>query len=413
MSEVDFAGRSAGGSERVAGTSSFSITRPITLSPPRRLARWLFWASLAVHVSIALVASGKGRVIVNGSDFDNYYDIGTKPGRPYVDYPVEFPVATVQMFRTLAPITGNRARFGVSLVMLNVAADLAIVGALYWGWGIEAAACYALITIPLVDLFFLRMDLWSTAVTTIAVAAWRRGREVLTAIGLVAGAAFKLWPLMCLPLLLVPSGPRRRIAPLAAAAAAGLMALADWLWFAGPSGLYQVLTFRGARGWELESTVGAMWMLFDRSSMRLESGAWRIGTTIGPIAILLFALGGVPSLWMIWRGARTGRVGAGWAGGLSVLLATSALLSPQFLAWMAPASGVAWAEKDRRTSVLVGLAVFVTNLEFKSFGPLLRGAPRALLIVHSRNLLLAFIAFDVARRLARTPLIDAHRRTAS
>jgi hypothetical protein len=380
------------------------VTFPIALPTPRRLARWLFWMSLAVHLPIAVVAIGKSRVIVIGSDFDNYYDIGTKPGRPYVDYPVEFPVATAQIFRTLAPIAGNRQRFGVSLVMLNVAADVAIAGALYWGWGIDAAACYALITIPLLDLFFLRMDLWSTALTTIAAAAWRRDRGVLTAIGLVAGAAFKLWPLMFFPLLLVAPGPRRRISPLAAACASGLVALADWLWVAGPSGLYQVLTFRGARGWEVESTVGALWILIDRSSMRVESSAWRIGTTNGPISILLFALGGFPCLWMIWRGARTGRLGAGWAGGLSVLLFTSALLSPQFLVWMAPASGVAWAENDRRTSVLTGLAVFLTNLEFKAFAPLLRGAPRALLTVNSRNLLLAFIAFDVARRLALAPL---------
>ena len=125
--------------------------------------------------------------------------------------------------------------------------------------------------------------------------------------------------------------------------------LAAWLWVAGPSGLYQVLTFRGARGWEIESTVGAVWMLFDRSSIRVEAGAWRIGTTSGPISILLFVLGAVPCLWMIWRGARTRHLGAGWAGGISLLLFMSALLSPQFSVWLAPAGGMAWAEKDRRT----------------------------------------------------------------
>jgi hypothetical protein len=165
---------------------------------------------------------------------------------------------------------------------------------------------------------------------------------VLAAIGFVAGGAFKLWPLMFLPLLLVASDARRRTLGLAVAIAAGLTVLAGWLWVAGPSGLYQVLTFRGARGWEIESTVGAVWMLFDRSSMRVETGAWRIGTTSGPITIVLFVLGAVPCLWMIWRGARTGHLGTGWAGGISVVLFTSALLSPQFAAWLAPASGIAW-----------------------------------------------------------------------
>jgi len=379
------------------------MTFSVASSKPRRLAWWLLSVSLAIHVSIAVVAIGRP-----SADFDNYYEIGTRSGRPYVDFPVEFPVATAQTFRTLAPIAGSRARFGVWLITLNVAADVAIAGALGWGWGIEAAACYAVIAIPLLDLFVLRMDLWPTALATIGAAAWRRERRVLAAIGFVAGGAYKLWPLMFLPLLLVSSGGRRRIAPIApiaTAIAAGLLVLAGWLWVAGASGLYQVLTFRGARGWELESTVGAAWLLFDRSSIRHESGAWRIGTTSGPLSILLFVLGAVPCLWMIARGARTRHLGAGWAGGISLLLFMSALLSPQFSVWLAPAGGVAWAEKDRRTSVLTGLAVFVTNLVFKSFGPLMRGAPRALLLVHARNLLLAFIAFDVVRRLVRAPLM--------
>jgi hypothetical protein len=259
--------------------------------------------------------------------------------------------------------------------------------------------------VPLIDLFFLRMDLWPTALATFAAAAWRRERPVLAAIGWVAGAAFKLWPLMFLSLLLVSPGARRRIAPLATAIAAGLMVVAGWLWVAGPSGLYQVLTFRGAQGWEIESTVGAVWMLFEQTSMRVESGAWRIGTTSGPITILLFVLGAIPCLWMIWRGARTGHLGAGWAGGISVLLFTSALLSAQYSAWLAPASGVAWVEKDRRTAVLTGLVVFLTNLVFKSFHPLIHGSPRALTIVLARNLLLAVVAFHVARLLTRAPLM--------
>ncbi len=294
-----------------------------------RLAHWLLWCAIAVHVPIALVATRHAPEA--GYDFDNFYKIATQPGRPYVDVPVEFPVGTVQVFRTLGSTFPDRGRFGVSLVIISAVADVAIVGALYWGWGIAAAAGYALVVIPLLDLFLLRTDLWSTAIATIAVAAWRRERRVLSALGFAAGAAFKLWPLLFLPLLLVPSRGRLRVAPLVAAMAGGLVVLGGWLLVAGTTGLYQVLTFRGARGWEIESTVGAVWMLIDQSTMRIEAGAWRIGSTSGPISILLFALGGMAALWMIWRGARSGHVGAGWAGGISSLLVLSALLSPQVL----------------------------------------------------------------------------------
>jgi hypothetical protein len=373
---------------------------------PRRLAWLLLWTSLVVHGAIAVVATFDHN-LANG-DFENYYDIGTRAGRPYVDFPVEFPVATAQVFRTLAPIAGNRHRFGVALVIGSVVADLVIVGALAWGWGVEAAACYALVAIPLLDLFLLRMDLWSTALATIAVAAWRRGRPSLAAIGIAAGAAFKLWPLAFLPLLVVPLGNRRRVVgPIATAVVAGATVLCAWLWVAGPIGLYQVLTFRGARGWEVESTVGSLWMLFDQSTMRVETGAWRVGATVGPISILLFVLGAVPCLWMIWRGARTGHLGAGWAGGLSALLAMSALLSAQFAAWLAPAAGVAWVEKDRRVAVLDGMAVFLTNLVYKSFHPLLNHETRPLLTLLLRNAFLIGFAIYAGRLLASAAPLTA------
>jgi hypothetical protein len=368
----------------------------------RRIAQWLLWGSLAVHVAIALVAGARSRL--PQGDFDNYYSIGTRPGRPYVDFAVEFPLATAQAFRTLAPMAGTRERFGINLVTINLVADVGIAAALYWGWGLEAAAAYALTVAPLLDLFFLRIDLWPTAVATFGVAAWRRKRAALAAVGFVAGAAFKLWPLTFLPLLFVPSRVRERMVPVATAVAAGMAVLGLWLWVAGPLGLNQVLTFRGARGWHVESTVGGVWMLFDQSSVRHESGTWRIGTTVGPISVALFAAGTITSLWMVWRGARTGHLGAGWAGGISALLALSALLSPQFACWMAPAAGVAWVEGDKRVAVMTMLAVFLTNLEFKSFAPLLRGEPRALALVIARNVFLIVLALYTARLVARAPL---------
>jgi len=362
----------------------------------------VLWGSLAIHATVAVVTMVQSRL--PNSDVDNYYAIGIHPGRPYVDFAVEFPVATVETFRVLAPAAGTRERFGHLIVGANFVADLTIVAALAWGWGIEAAACYALVAAPLVDLFFMRMDLWSTAFATIAVAAWRRDRRVGSAFSIAAGAAFKLWPLAFLPLLVAPSTRRRRLAAIVAAGVAALAVLAAWLWVAGPRGLYQVLTFRGARGWEIESTVGAVWMAIDRTTLRVESGAWRIGATSGPISIALFAIGALPCLWMVWRGARAGHVGAGWAGGVSALLLCSALLSAQFSCWIAPASAVAWVEGDARIAALTALVVFFTNLVWKSFVPLIHGTTRAIATVLARNVLLAILAIDAFRLLVRAPV---------
>ena len=33
------------------------------------------------------------------ADFDNYYDLATRSGRPYVDFPVEFPIGAGQVIK--------------------------------------------------------------------------------------------------------------------------------------------------------------------------------------------------------------------------------------------------------------------------------------------------------------------------
>lgn len=49
--------------------------------------------------------------------------------------------------------------------------------------------------------------------------------------------------------------------------------------------------------------------------------------------------------------------------------------------------------------------MFFTNLVFKSFNPLMHGSPRALATLLARNLLLAILVIDAARRLARAPIV--------
>ena len=369
---------------------------------PRRPVHWLLWCALAIHVPIAVVCVARSGEPIY--DFERYYEIGTHAGRPYLDFPVEYPPGTVVTLRALATAAGSRAAFGVGLVLLSVLADAIIVSALGWGWGVSAAACYAVIVIPIVDLFYLRADLWSTALVAIAVAAWQRERRIVCALCLAAGTALKLWPLAFFALLLAPTRSRARVAPIVAAAAAGVAMLAAWMWMAGWSGFYEVLTFRGAHGWEIESTIGSIWMLISRETMRVESGAWRIGTTTGVMSIALVALAAPPCLWMIWQGARADRVGAGWIGGVAALLALSAVLSPQYAAWLAPGCAIAWAQRDWTLAILAGLAIFCTNVIWKSFNPLLHGAAGPLALLLARNALLMIIAVVAARRLARGPI---------
>jgi hypothetical protein len=360
--------------------------------------------ALVVHAAIGI------RSFINSpgkrDDFNRYYEIASTPGRPYVDYQVEHPIGTLLVFKLLAGL-GGRAAFGYVVVALNALGDALIVAALIRGWGVQAAACYAVILVPVLGLFFNRVDAWPTAAATLAVASWRRGRPGGSGAALAVGSAFKLWPLVLTPLTLQGGrrsqagafGPARTqvdrripvaLTPLVAfAVVAGVLAGAA-AWLAGANSLMQVVTFRGAQGWQIESVVGSLIHLRGSETVRLESGAWRIGTTTGAVSIAMFLAAAPMCLWSSWRGFRTNRPGSGWLAAVASLLLLSALLSAQYVIWLTPGVGIAWAEGDRRSVGIAALAVLLTMVYWTYYDLVIAGAPAALLVV-VRNVVLALL----------------------
>ena len=360
----------------------------------------LLIAVLAVH-AVAFAISARESALP-AIDFDRYYEIGSSAGRPYVDYQVEHPIATLLVFRSAARLSGGRPRFGLAIVVLDLLADAILIGALCWGWGIAAAAYGAAALVPVLGLFFNRVDPWSTASAMVAVAAWRKQRPILLGCALAIGAAFKLWPLVLATLLVAPWRGRRSIAALAAFAATGALLGGVALSIAGAGGVLQVLTFRGATGWQIESVVGSLLHLRGSGTMRMESGSWRIGTTTGVVSIAMFAVAAPICLWSSWRGARADRIGAGWLASVSALLLLSALFSAQFVIWLAPAGAIAWAQGDRRLGVLTLLVIVTTQIMWSSYGGVQAGDLPALLTVLARNLMLAALAVSAIVSLAQT-----------
>ena len=94
----------------------------------RSWARWILAAALVIHAiafSVSAVRSSEP-----AGDFDRYYEIASAPGRPYVDYQVEHPIATLLVFRILGQPPATRASFGLGIVVVNLVADAVIVGSL-------------------------------------------------------------------------------------------------------------------------------------------------------------------------------------------------------------------------------------------------------------------------------------------
>jgi hypothetical protein len=363
-------------------------------------ARKALVAALALHAGLATLYAAQSPE--PAFDFDRYYEIASAPGRPYVDHPAEQPLLAVAAFRALAHLPGGRTGFGLGLVALNVAADALIVGALLWGWGERAAAVFAVMVIPLLDLFFNRIDAWSVAAAVAALAASRRGAPRLAGVALALGAGLKLWPLVLAGALVARSAREpaaaARVRAGAFIMAAGALAACSLL-VAGWAGLRQVLTFRGAQGWQIEGVVGSVLHLAGAAPL-FAGGSWRIGAG-GPGSIAMFALAAPLSLWSGWRGARTERLGAGWLAAVTVLLLMSALLSAQYLVWLVPGAAIAWTEGARLEAWLTALAVVLTCVFWSQFPAVLGGRAPALVLVVARNAVLVALAVMALARLAK------------
>ena len=323
-------------------------------------------AALAGHL-IAAIAYARSSPEPAG-DFDRYYAIASNAGRPYVDYQVEHPIATLAVFKSISRLPGGRGTFGFAIVFLNTVGDVIIILSLWWGWGIAAAACYMVTVLPVIDLFFNRIDAWSTAAAVLAVTLWKRQRPTAAGVAFAVGTGFKLWPLVLTPIIVVPW--RGRHSTKAAASfvltCAILGALAFWI--AGATSVREVLTFRGATGWQIESTIGSLQNLFGSETPRLENNAFRIGMLSAPLAIGLFATVLPFCFWVAARSSTRGRVGTGWLGAVSALLLSSALFSAQSVIWLTPGAAVALGEHASVGPALVLASTALTQGFMQLYG---------------------------------------------
>ncbi len=335
-------------------------------------------------------------------DAVRYGEIADGAGRAYRDRPVEYPPVTVAVIEAIG--FGHDAGDGAlarGAVVVSLAADLAAAAAIGWGFGRRARRAYLLVGLPLVitGVPYLRLDLVTVALAAAGLALCRRGRPTAGGLALVAGGFAKLWPLALLPILVV----QRRWRALGTSLGAGAAGLAAWVAYGGLDGPRQVLTLRGASGWQLESLPGAIVHLVSSQAPVFDAGAWRVGSSPALLRWSLVAAG-VAVIAAAWWGAARRR--SAFAGtpllAVTALLLTSAVLSPQFLLWLLP--GVAILPATRAGQVaqrLVLAAAGLTALMIFVMEPIRTGAVAATSLVVLRNAVL-LAALVAAQRATRT-----------
>jgi hypothetical protein len=267
---------------------------------------------LAVRLVVLIVAIQIGRSAAPTDDLARFQAIHDARGEPYRDFVVEY--APVEVIAVRGLLSSDPAATAVRLAVLAFGADLGTWWAIRMTWGSRAGERYLWLGAPLLVFIYTRFDLIPVFLATLGVAlAWRR-RERLGGASIAVAALAKLWPLVIVPGLFV-AGRRRAFAW---ALGVTIVLMGAWWWFGGWQAIEDVLSFRHATGWEVESLIGTVVWITTGGPVRTEAGAPRIGS-VPPAAsaALLVLLGAVLTLiWMTaWRGGGGGGGGGGGEGG--------------------------------------------------------------------------------------------------
>lgn len=288
------------------------------------------------------------------SDAARYHEIATSPGRPYRDFEVEYPPLAYLGLDAID--TGDFDSTLNVLIVTQLLADLGIVGLLLWNWGSRAAASYLIIAAPILATVLTKFDLVSVLLALLAVSLVSRSRDGPGGVALAASVFVKLWPVVLTPWLLV----KRRWRAMAWTLAGGFVGLVLWVWLGDIDGPRQVLTFRGAEGWHVESIPAQLALLGGAGDMRFEAGSWRVGAPPSWVGVLL-AVAALAFAWWVWNQSREREdIGLPATVSVAALLVLSTVLSEQFIVWLVPWAAIAGAAGYRRIERLTLVAVVVT-----------------------------------------------------
>jgi hypothetical protein len=260
---------------------------------------------------------------------------------------------------------------------------------------------YLALGTPLLVFIYRRTDLLAVALAVAGAAAVERGRERRGGTLFAASILTKLWPVGVIPALMV----QRRVRAVRTTIVVLAAGVGTWVLVGGPDAVRQVLTLRGARGWELESTVGAIvWPL--TGEYRYEQGANRTGVipAWAPVALAVLLLAGLVAVW--WKARSAGDpFGAPALAAVATLMVLSPVLSPQYLVWLVPWAAIASVDAGRLVRlaavpiVITGTFMTLWYLDVAIGRP----ANQAVMIARNVTLLVVPLAYLAARSIRPAP----------
>lgn len=371
---------------------------------------WAFWGLVGLLVLIRIVAivvllnSGvEDEFSVLGGDARRYSEYFDADGTPYRDYAVEYPPLTYGLAALVdrPTLLGTLATLAVTQLVL----ELMIAGVLAWAWGRRTAVVYLVLGTPMAFFPFpyVRLDLLSVFLAVVGAALLRRRHANVGGVVLATAVFAKVWPLVLVPALLL----RRQWRGLVAWVITATTGLVAWVAWAGTDGINQVATFRGAKGWQIESFPGIFLHMADPSGSTVEQGAWRTAADVPGWSKVVMLAAAVAVVALAWRwasrvsGSRRDLAVDAYAPLAAVLamLVFAPILSPQYVLWFVPFAAIAAAAGDRWVGGLTLVTTALTTFILASIHAQTEGARWATYPIVVRNAILVALAVVALLRL--------------
>ncbi len=304
---------------------------------------------------------------------------------PYRDIRPEYPPGALAVFVAPALLSDDSDGFrdafewlmagcGVALVLLT---GVALAG--LRAPPARTAAVLALVAVfPLLlgSVILTRFDLFPAALVAGALAALVHGRHRLGLAVLGAAVAVKLYPAVLVPLAVAYVWRRRgRREALVCTGVLAVVVLLVFLPFlvVAPEGVAHSIGRQLSRPLQIESLGAALYLAAHHLAgvdieMRSGHGSQNLhGPGTGVAAVLLSAAQIAVLIWIWLRRPGTAEELVRWsAAALVAFVALGKVLSPQFLIWLVPAVALVAGLRGLKASVLLMLALVLTQLWFPS-----------------------------------------------
>jgi hypothetical protein len=371
---------------------------------------WAPWALVGVLVAVRVAAivvmlthGVADEHSILGGDARRYAEYFSTPGTAYRDFPVEYPplalglAALVHQPSLLASI----ALLAASQLLL----ELLVAGVLASTWGRRTAVVYLVLGTPMAFFPFpyVRIDLLVVFLAVAGAALARRRHATAGGVVLAAAVFAKVWPVVLAPAMVV----RRQWRGVLAWVTTGAIGLAAWVTWAGTAGIDQVGTFRGAKGWQIESLPGIVIHMRDPAASHVEQGAWRTSVEVDGWEKLAMAvaMAAVVALAWWWAARCSGRArdlavdAYAPVAAVIAMLVFAPILSPQYILWFVPFAAIAAGRGDRVVGWLTLAITALTTFILASIHAQTEGARWATWPIVVRNGLLVALGVVALARL--------------